>query len=61
MLISTVRFYERILLGLHTPDPDTQEYANSCLSYLTSFLRLRHIELPDHIQRALSHLPEIPR
>lgn len=58
MTISTLRFYERILLGLHSPDEDVQAYANSCLSYLTAFLRLRFVALPEHIEVALSHLPE---
>lgn len=58
MIISTLRFYERILLGLHSSDKDVQDYANSCLSYLTAYLRLRQIVLPEHIEAALAHLPE---
>jgi hypothetical protein len=60
-IISTLRFYERIQLGLASPDEDVQGYANSCLSYLTAYLRLRQIVLPEHIEAALSHLPEVRR
>ena len=58
MLISTLRFYERILLGLDSPDPDVKDYAIGCMSYLTCFLRLKHITLPEHVVAMLSHLPE---
>ena len=59
MLISTLRFYQRILLGLHSPDEEVQAYAVGCMSYLVCVLRLRQITLPPHVVAMLDHLPEV--
>ena len=60
MIVSTLRFYERILLGLEHEDKDVQQYAMCCMSYLVCYLRLRWITLPEHVQAMLKHLPEAP-
>lgn len=59
MLITTLRFYERILLGLCDPDEMVREYADGCLSYLVCFLRMPQIILPPHVVQMLDHLPEV--
>lgn len=58
MLISTLRFYERILLGLHAPDEETQGFALGCMSYLILHFRERQLVLPSRVAGMLAHLPE---
>lgn len=58
MLINSLRFYERILLGLHSEDSEVKEYALSCLSYFVLYMTQRHLVLPANVAEWLGHLPE---
>lgn len=58
MLITSLRFYERILLGLHDPDREVQAAASGCLSYLVVHLKQRQLVLPDPVAAMLAKLPE---
>ena len=59
MLINSVEFYERILYGLHSDDPQVREYANGCLSHFSFLMREPVMELPDDVAAMLAHLPEL--
>lgn len=58
MLINTLRFYERILLGLYAPDEEVREHALGCLSYLIVHLKQRQLSLPPAVVTMLEKLPE---
>lgn len=58
MLINSLRFYERILLGLHAPDVEVQEYAAACLSYLIVHIKFKQQVLPSAVAAMLDKLPE---
>lgn len=59
MLISTVRFYERVLAGVRSDDPDTQDTAESCLSWLAFHLRKSQVVLPPAVEECYHQLPEV--
>ena len=58
MLINSLRLYERILKGLHDPDPDVREHAIGCLSFLVANMRQRQLILPPPVKGMLDNLPE---
>ena len=57
MLINSLRFYERILLGLRDPDPEVREYAIGCLSFLVPNLKQAQLILPPAVVGMLESLP----
>lgn len=59
MLISSVRFYERILAGLHSSNEDEVAAAQSCLSWFVYGMRNRQLVLPPHIEENFRQLPEV--
>lgn len=57
MLITTLRFYERILLGLYDPDDEIKEVALSCLSYLVFNMKQITLDLPPPMAKLCRLLP----
>lgn len=57
MLINTLRFYERILLGLYDPVEEVRDAALSCLSFLIFNIRAQQVVLPAPVAALLSLLP----
>lgn len=57
MLINSLRFYERILLGLFDPDEEVQACAASCLSYFAFVMKYPQVNLPDSIAALCQQLP----
>lgn len=58
MLINSQRFYERIQLGLASPDETVRDCAESCMSYLTTVLRQPQIVLPPEVVARMDQLPD---
>lgn len=58
MLINSLRFYERILLGLFDPDETVQAVAVSCLSYFVLIMKYQQVDLPEPIAELCRMLPE---
>lgn len=58
MLISTLRLYERCLLGFESDDVHVLDAAQSCLSFLVIHLRRREVVLPPELVPLLKRLPE---
>lgn len=58
MLISTLRLYERCLLGFESEDERVQQAAQSCLSFLVVHLRRREIVLPPELEPLAKRLPD---
>ena len=61
MLISSVRLYERCLLGFESEDESVQSAAQSLLSFLVIHLKLRQVVLPERLVPLVNVLPETPR
>lgn len=59
MLISTLRLYERCLLGFESDDEEVQSAAQSCLSFLVIHLRRREIVLPPELVPLAQQLPDL--
>jgi hypothetical protein len=57
VLINTLRFYERILLGLYDPAEEVRDAAGSCLSFLIFHIKAQQIILPPPIVALLEFLP----
>lgn len=57
MLVSTLRLYERILLGFESDDVNVQAAATSLLSFMVIHLKLRQIVLPPELVPMLDRLP----
>lgn len=57
MLISTLRLYERCLLGFESEDEKVRSAAQSCLSFLVIHLRRREIVLPPELVPLANKLP----
>lgn len=58
VLINSQRFYERIQLGLASPDEDVRDCAETCMSYLATVLREPQIVLPDEVVARMLKLPD---
>lgn len=58
-MINSLRFYERILLGLHAQDEEVREYAAACLSYLIFRIKYPQLVLPAPVAEMLAKLPEV--
>jgi hypothetical protein len=58
MLISTLRLYERCLLGIESEDERVRNAAQSCLSFLVIHLKRTHVALPPELVPMTKRLPK---
>lgn len=58
MLINSLRFYERILLGLSSPDESVQASAKCCLSWFSYYMSNPQVVLPELVVHMLADLPK---
>lgn len=59
MLIRSVRFYERVLNGLYSPNLETVQAAESCLSWFVFHMKNRQLALPPAVEAVFKQLPEV--